>query len=59
MASALHDGLRTRELDVGTKSLGRGKVRTADQQESEFRFTQLLVKLGVPALRNVDRESVV
>jgi len=39
VAGALHDGLRARELYVGTKSLGRSEVRTADQQESELRLT--------------------
>jgi hypothetical protein len=52
-AGALHDGLRARELYVGTKSLGRSEVRTADQQESELRLTQLLVELSVPTSRKM------
>src|SRR5262245_30728321 len=58
VASALHDGLRARELYVGTKSLGHGEVRAADQQESELRLTQLLVELSVPASRNIDLEGI-
>ena len=53
VAGALHDGLRARELYVGTKSLGRSEVRTADQQESELRLTQLLVELSVPTSRKM------
>ena len=34
------------------------KVRTANRQESEFRFTQLLVELGVAASRNIDLEGI-
>src|SRR5258708_22669225 len=58
MAGALHDGLRARQLYVRTKSLGHREVRTADQQESELRLTQLLVELGVPASRNIELEGV-
>src|SRR5216684_4501700 len=58
VAGALHDGLRARELDVRTKSLGQREVRTADQQESELRLTQLLVELGVSASRNIELEGV-
>jgi hypothetical protein len=35
---ALHDGLRARELYVGTKSLGHREVGTADQQEAELQL---------------------
>lgn len=58
MTGALHDGLRARELYVETKSLGRIEIRTADQQEAEFRLTQLLVELGIPASRNLDLEGI-
>jgi hypothetical protein len=58
MTGTLHDGLRARELYVGTKSLSGSEVRTADQQESELRLTQLLVELSVPTSRNVDLESI-
>src|SRR6266403_1365661 len=54
VAGTLHDGLRARELYVGTKSLGHREVRTADQQESELRLTKLLVELSVSASRNVE-----
>ena len=37
-AGALHDGLRARELYVGTKSLGHREVGTADQQEAELQL---------------------
>jgi len=58
MRGALHDGLRARELYIGTKSLGQGEVRTADQQESELRFAELLVELGVAASRDIEFEGV-
>src|SRR6516164_6518733 len=58
VASTLHDGVSARELYVGTKSLGHGEVRAADQQESELRLTQLLVELSVPASRNIDLEGI-
>jgi hypothetical protein len=58
VAGTLHDGLRARELYVGSKSLSRSEVRTADQQESELQLTQLLVELSVPTSRNVDLESI-
>src|SRR5262249_19665783 len=58
VASALHDGLRARELYVGTQSLGHCEVRAADRQESELRLTQLLVELSVPASRNIDLEGI-
>ena len=54
VAGALHDGLCARELYVGAKTLGEGKVHAADQQESKLRLTQLLVELRVPASRDVD-----
>jgi NAD(P)-dependent dehydrogenase (short-subunit alcohol dehydrogenase family) len=50
--------LRARELDVGAKSLSYRKVPTADQQKSEFRLTQLLVKLGVAACRDVESKGI-
>src|SRR5262249_10409849 len=58
VASALHDGLRARELYVGIKPIGHGEVRAADQQESELRLAQLLVELSVPASRNIDLEGI-
>jgi hypothetical protein len=58
MTGTLHDGLRAGELYVGTKSLSSSEVRTANQQESELRLTQLLVELSVPTSRNVDLESI-
>src|ERR1700730_8613720 len=54
VASALHDGLRARELYVGAKTLGEREVRAADQQESKLGLTQLLVELCVPASSDID-----
>lgn len=58
MAGALHDGLRARELYVGTESLGCGEVRIADQQESKLRLTEFLLELGIPASGNFDFEGI-
>jgi hypothetical protein len=58
VAGTLHDGLRARELYVGTKSLCRSEIRTADQQESELRLAQFLVELSVPASRNIDLKGI-
>lgn len=58
MTCTLHDGLRARELDVGTKYFGQVEIGTADQQEAELRLTQLLVELGVAARRDVEGKCV-
>src|SRR5271169_4390165 len=58
MAGTLHDGLRARELDVGTKSLGHGVVRMADQQETKLGLTELPEELGVAASCHVDRKGI-
>ncbi len=55
---ALHDGLRARERDVWTNSLGYWEVDTADQQESELGLTQFLVELSIPASRNIELEGI-
>src|ERR1700730_2673781 len=54
VASALHDGLRARELYVGAKTLGEREVRAADQQESKLRLNQFLGALCVPASSDID-----
>src|SRR4051812_21367042 len=58
VAGTLHDGLRTPQFYVGTKSLGRREVRAADQQEAELRLTKVLVEVGVAASRDVDLEGI-
>ena len=55
---ALHDGLRAREPDVGAEPLGDREVGGADQQEAEFGRAEFLVKLGVAASRDIEREGI-
>ena len=58
MAGALHDRLRAREPDVGTKPFRGREIGGADQEEAELRFAQRLVELGIGASRHVEREGV-
>src|SRR5260370_10310600 len=58
VAGTLHDGLRARELYLGTESLGHRDVCATDQQESEFRLAQRLEELSVPASRNIELEGI-
>jgi hypothetical protein len=55
---ALHDGLRTREPDVGAESLGDREVGGADQQEAKLGRAEFLVELGVAASRDIEREGI-
>src|SRR5215467_11500103 len=54
MARALHDGLCTRQLYVGTEAFGECEVLAADQQESKLRLAQLFVELCIPASSDID-----
>src|SRR5215813_12090277 len=54
VARALHDGLCTRQLYVGTKTFGKCEVLAADQQESKLRLAQLFVELCVPTSSDID-----
>ena len=58
MARALHDRLRTGELDLRAKSLGHQIIRAADEQESELRLAERVVELGVAASPDIDVEGV-
>ena len=58
MIGALHDGLRTRELDVGAEPVGGREVGGADQEKAELRLVQRLIEFGVGASRHVERETV-
>src|SRR5215472_15112632 len=59
MARALHDGLCTRQLYVGTKTFGECEVLAADQQESKLRLAQLFVELCVPTSSDIDLVDIV
>src|SRR3954467_13319880 len=58
MRSALHDGLRSRQRDVGAETFGGRKVGGADQEKAELGLAQRLVELGIGASLHIKREDV-
>src|SRR5215470_15789859 len=57
VGGAMHDGLRSRELDLGRADRGDVEVDIADEEAAQLRLAERLEEFGVSAARDVELPS--